>query len=245
MRIVLIASCLLGGSRFQLTTHREPSIWHWRNQYGEVLGGLGTGIGDGDRGVICGREGHCLAAKEVEQETDCDAADAREGSPSNRASSENALSWPATSLYSLGSGSGHANGTHSHQGDQRRTPSPLQLGPGYERHEIVGIGGVVKRKLVRVVRVGACVPEWEDERSRSGLLRRERTGQIRSFCGWCCRVIPGKSDQEEQSASSHAVAHVKHRKSQCGRPRGPLLRSSDTPNVSGSSERVKGNGGYT
>ncbi|KAL2758132.1 hypothetical protein ACRALDRAFT_2100159, partial [Sodiomyces alcalophilus JCM 7366] len=168
-------------------------IWHWRNQYGEVLGGLGTGIGDGDRGVICGREGDCLAAKEVEQETDCDAADARESSPSSKASSENAPFWPATSLYLL-SGGESANGPHSHLGDQRRTPSPMQLGPGYERHEIVGIGGVVKRKLVRVVRVGACVPEWEDERSRSGLLRRERLGQIRSFCGWCCRVIPAKSD---------------------------------------------------
>ncbi|ROT41430.1 hypothetical protein SODALDRAFT_357472 [Sodiomyces alkalinus F11] len=169
-------------------------IWRWRNQYGEVLGGLGTGIGEGDRGVICGREGHCLAAKEVEQETDCDAADAREGSPLSMASSsDNAPAWPATSLYYL-SGGGNANGVHSHLVDERRTPSPMQLGPGYERHEIVGIGGVVKRKLVRLVRVGACVPEWEDERLRSEFLRRNRSGQVRSFCGWCCRVIPGKSD---------------------------------------------------
>ncbi|EEY14375.1 conserved hypothetical protein [Verticillium alfalfae VaMs.102] len=42
-------------------------VWKWRNHYGEVLGGLGTGIGDGDRGVICGRESDCVAAKEVEQ----------------------------------------------------------------------------------------------------------------------------------------------------------------------------------
>ncbi|KAJ3498990.1 hypothetical protein NLG97_g691 [Lecanicillium saksenae] len=52
-------------------------IWRWRNHYGEVLGCLGTGIGDADRGVICGREEHCLGAREREQEIDCDAEDAR------------------------------------------------------------------------------------------------------------------------------------------------------------------------
>jgi hypothetical protein len=157
-----------------LTKHWFESnrIWFWRNQYGEVLGGLGTGIGDGDRGVICGREEACCAAKEREQETDCDAEDAREGS---------------TYPWHTPPGSG----TPSERGE--RTPSP-QLGPGYERHEIEGIGGVVKTKLVRMVRVGACVPIWEDEKTRSEILGREVKARVRSWCGWCWRVIPGGKD---------------------------------------------------
>lgn len=75
-----------------------------------------------------------------------------------------------------------------------RTPSP-QLRSGYQRHEIEGIGGVVKRKLVRMVRVGACVPEWEDEHGvGKRALVREMNGDMRSWCGWCWRVIPGKDD---------------------------------------------------
>ncbi|KAH6690597.1 hypothetical protein F5X68DRAFT_71174 [Plectosphaerella plurivora] len=164
-------------------------IWRWRNHYGEVLGGLGTGIGDGDRGVICGREEACLAAKEREQETDCDAEDAREplltpGSSDGYASSSDS---PRPLAHRQSSSSLHLG--------EHRTPSPLQLGPGYERHEIEGIGGVVKKKLVRMVRVGACVPEWEEDRSRSGIMRREREHQVRTLCGWCYRVVPSAADK--------------------------------------------------
>ncbi|KAM0333230.1 hypothetical protein ACHAQA_001890 [Verticillium albo-atrum] len=159
-------------------------VWKWRSHYGEVLGGLGTGIGDGDRGVICGREADCVAAKEVEQETDCDAEDARE-------SSLEALTPPGTP----GSFLHRHNSNGSVTSEGQRTPSPLQLGPGYERHEIVGIGGVVKKKLVRMVRVGACVPEWEDEKSKHKIMHRERSRQVRSFCGWCCRVIPSNNEK--------------------------------------------------
>lgn len=85
--------------------------------------------------------------------------------------------------------------------DFRRTPTPLssslhQQRPGYARHEIEGIGGVVKTKLVRIVRVGACVPEWEDERHSGQVLGREVSGRARSWCGWCWRAIPGKKDFE-------------------------------------------------
>ncbi|AEO63468.1 256ac23a-9a33-4183-9ee1-fb480e5b72b6 [Thermothielavioides terrestris] len=186
-------------------------IWKWRNQYTEVLGGLGTGIGEGDRGVICGRESECCAAREREQETDGDAEDAREaehyqhssGTPHSIASSSSsnsstttsslspwALGGGATSLGSLGSPS---SGASSLLG--RRTPSPA-LKPGYERHEIEGIGGVMKKKLVRMVRVGACVPEWEDERAKGDILGREMQGLRRSWCGWCRRVIPSRKDYE-------------------------------------------------
>lgn len=182
-----------------LTDEIDPSrVWRWRNQYGEVLGGLGTGIGEGDRGVTCGREEACAGAKECEQETDCDAEDARDssttpwmnlgaslgptaGSASGAAGAGAAM---AASPAGVGIGSGNGNGGGGQSGGtaaaaadgtssddeqhlrvggpgeqlQARTPSP-QLGPGYERHEIEGIGGVVKKKLVRMVRVGACVPE--------------------------------------------------------------------------------------
>lgn len=163
------------------------SIWKWRNQYGEVLGGLGTGIGEGDRGVICGREASCVGSNQREQETDCDAADAREQDENNNNSSNNSnTGYLSASPASSVSGSPPA---------ERRTPSP-QLRPGYARHEIEGISGVIKTKLVRIVRVGACVPEWEDEKNKGQILGREVSGQSRSLCGWCWRIIPGRKDWE-------------------------------------------------
>ncbi|KAI0206741.1 hypothetical protein F4808DRAFT_454658 [Astrocystis sublimbata] len=183
------------------------SIWRWRNQYGEVLGG--TGIGEGNRGVICGREASCLGAHEVESETDCDAADAREqhyhSSPASTPSPPSSFTTgsPMSTFSASGSESGNHNQLH-------RTPSPLShsvgmvsgglgLRPGYARHEIEGIGGVVKTKLVRMMRVGACVPEWEDEKHRGQILEREISGGRRSWCGWCLRVIPGAKDKPSNS----------------------------------------------
>ncbi|KAI1105126.1 hypothetical protein F4804DRAFT_305192 [Jackrogersella minutella] len=181
--------CQPCGRSIRGADHDYKSIWKWRNQYGEVLGGLGTGIGEGDRGVICGREHSCCGSKEREQETDCDAADAREQDEinnNNNGSSTNLSPWTTPSPASSISGSPPS---------ERRTPSP-QLRPGYARHEIEGIGGVVKTKLVRIVRVGACVPEWEDEKSSGEILGHEVSGRSRSWCGWCWRVIPGKKDWE-------------------------------------------------
>ncbi|KAK3944078.1 hypothetical protein QBC46DRAFT_375260 [Diplogelasinospora grovesii] len=190
-------------------------IWRWRNQYGEVLGGLGTGIGEGDRGVICGRESECCAAREREQETDCDAEDAREAdglllgtTPTHSATNSNGSlglwSGPGSvgSLSSLSSTGGGYTPTGT-PGPDRRTPSPA-LKPGYERHEIEGIGGVMKKKLLRMVKIGACVPEWEDEKARGEILGREVQGRVRSWCGWCWRVIPGKKDFEMAKATQAA-----------------------------------------
>lgn len=175
-----------------------------------MLGGLGTGIGDGDRGVICGRETACLAARDREHEVDCDAQDARDSGTAPWLNEQPV--WTTTSTPSppaLGpsaSPAGSPFGPETPVGslieDDRneRTPSP-QLGPGYERHEIEGIGGRVKRKLVRMVRVGACVPEWDDETGcGSRVLAPEVKGCARSWCGWCCRVIPGKKDGNEGGA---------------------------------------------
>lgn len=167
-------------------------IWRWRSHYGEVLGGLGTGIGDGDRGVICGRESDCLAVRECEQEIDCDAEDARDSHTPSTSPTPSPPSAPSSYLEEL---------------RQERTPSP-SLGPGYARHEIEGIGGVVKRKLMKMVKVGACVPEYENEKGPGRrALSREIQGLERSWCGWCWRVVPGKKDLEPGEGSSDEELH--------------------------------------
>lgn len=186
--------CQPCGRSIRGADHEYQRIWRWRNQYGEILGGLGTGIGEGDRGVVCGREADCCAAKEREQQLDCDAEDARDGnvvtSPEPNPGQAQGQLPVDTFLESL----------RLSQTD--RTPSPM-LGPGYNRHEIEGIGGIVKRKRVRMVRVGACVPEWEDERgSGTRVLGREVQGARRSWCGWCYRVIPSEKDLTDAPSSS-------------------------------------------
>lgn len=47
--------------------------WSWRTRYSHYLGGVGTGAGEGNEGVECGRGPSCLAAKIVEHEIECDA----------------------------------------------------------------------------------------------------------------------------------------------------------------------------
>ncbi|EAW24792.1 uncharacterized protein NFIA_102770 [Aspergillus fischeri NRRL 181] len=163
------------------TTYRR--VWTWRTRYSTYLGGLGTGIGEGCQGVKCGREEDCLAAQEIELEVECEADE-----------------------WSL-SGS-----SHNHQDDARihghlspqdellrdqsleRTNSRDEEKPGYFRQEIIGIGGRVKQKAKKRVTVGACVVEYEDERDTGQYLIREEQGLNRSWCGWCCRVIPSKDD---------------------------------------------------
>ncbi|KAG5966096.1 hypothetical protein E4U57_003003 [Claviceps arundinis] len=195
--------CQPCGRSIRGADNEYQSIWRWRTQYGEVLGGLGTGIGDGDRGVICGREAACLAARDREHEVDCDAQDARDNGTAPWDEQPVYMTTANSAPPSLGA---HASSTLSPLGpttllgslieeDRHGQTSSPQLGPGYERHEIEGIGGRVKRKLVRMVRVGACVPEWDDEKGcGSCALAPELKGCARSWCGWCCRVIPGKSD---------------------------------------------------
>jgi hypothetical protein len=71
-------------------------------------------------------------------------------------------------------------------------------GGGFVAQEMQGIGGTVKLKHRRLVRVGAEVDcEAEDEAAaegRSKCLERELKGEARSWCGWCERVIPSKED---------------------------------------------------
>ncbi|KAG9771408.1 hypothetical protein KCU77_g11547, partial [Aureobasidium melanogenum] len=53
--------------------------WTWRSRYSTHLHGIGTGLGTGIEGVQCGRESHCLSARTIFKEIECDAADTRTG----------------------------------------------------------------------------------------------------------------------------------------------------------------------
>lgn len=137
--------------------------WTWRTRYSTYLGGIGTGIGEGNEGVHCGREEACLAAKELEKEIDCDADE-------------------LTALREL-----------------ERTSTPgREWAPGtsYMTQEIEGIGGIVKKKVKKRVKVGAVVKEYEDERDHGCYLGREQEGAMRSWCHWCARIVPGRRDLE-------------------------------------------------
>lgn len=149
------------------TTYKR--IWTWRTRYSTYLGGFGTGIGEGNEGVKCGRGDDCLASKDTEMEIDC-AADGL-----------SSLVWV------------RADNPH---GDPIPDDAWADSGEkaGYLTQEIEGIGGVVKRKIKKRVRIGRTVTEYEDEREKAEYLGREIREENRSWCGWCDRVIPSIGD---------------------------------------------------
>lgn len=138
-------------------------VWTWRSRYSTHIGGLGTGIGEGNQGQKCGRDKECLAAKDHEVEIDCSADDIEE-----------LQSDPSFSTL------------------ERKTSYDRE--PGYFRQEIEGIGGVVKKKVKKRVRIGATVTEYDDERETGKYLEREAQGMDRCWCSWCERVVPGLAD---------------------------------------------------
>lgn len=71
-------------------------------------------------------------------------------------------------------------------------------GTSYLMQEIEGIGGIVKKKVKKRVRLGLAVKEYEDEREHGNYLSREKVGQNRSWCSWCDRVIASKNDEDLQ-----------------------------------------------
>lgn len=86
-------------------------------------------------------------------------------------------------------------------------PCRRRMSSGYSTSEIVGIGGNLKMKLKEMVKVGAIVKEYEDERARcDGFLKREQEGLNRSWCSWCDRVIPGRKDIDGAGKSTESVA---------------------------------------
>ena len=79
-------------------------------------------------------------------------------------------------------------------------------GSSYTTHEIVGIGGRVKKKIQKTVLVGAVVKEYEDERETGSYLKREHDGANRSWCSWCARVVLGKKDVGRPARSTDSIA---------------------------------------
>lgn len=146
--------------------------WTWRTRYSTYLGGLGTGIGEGNEGVECGRGAECLAAKEVEKEIDCDADELAEWRREIEKVEKEGRRWGGTSYFT---------------------------------QEMEGIGGVVKKKVKKRIKVGAAVREHEDERESGEYLDREREGRTRSWCGWCSRAIPSIKDLDECPSSSASL----------------------------------------
>jgi hypothetical protein len=148
-------------------------IWDWRTRYSTYLGGIGTGIGEGNEGVKCARGLHCLGAEDIEVEMDC------------RAGELATLSWMTIEV----------NGTTGEI--QYEAIGEDGERAGYLRQEIEGIGGVVRTKIKRRVKVGKTVEEHEDEREKAEYLVREARGEVRSWCGWCDRVIVDCKDLKE------------------------------------------------
>jgi hypothetical protein len=146
------------------TTYKR--VWTWRSRYSTHIGGLGTGMGEGDQGQKCGRGEDCLDAVESEVEIDCSERPAPLSPPDLKATfSDNA-------------------------------PKSEVLPAGYLRQEVEGIGGVVKKKVKKRVRIGATVWEFDDERGSGKYLEREASGRERGWCAWCGRVVKGQRDRE-------------------------------------------------
>lgn len=164
--------CLSCGNAIRSSDLTYIRGWTWRTRY-STLFGLGTGIGEGNEGVECGRGADCLGAREVEKEIDCDADELAE---------------------------------------LRREMSRVELegggriwgGNSYLTHEMEGIGGVVKKKVKKRIKVGCVVKEYEDERENGSYLEREHGGKSRSWCYWCLRVIPGNKDRGAGQAGEGA-----------------------------------------
>ena len=169
-------------------------VWTWRSRYSTHIGGLGTGMGEGNQGQKCGRGDQCLAGKDLEVEIDCSAEQAAADEPLFHQRTHSQSSHLSSDNY----GHSHLHTAH-HDPSSTLTLAPSRRSstdqsPGYFRQEIEGIGGVVKKKVKKRVRVGATVTEYEDERETGKYLEREAEGINRSWCGWCSRVVPGRDD---------------------------------------------------
>lgn len=170
--VFLCAPC---GQNLRAADTTYKRVWTWRSRYStHIGGGLGTGLGEGNQGQKCGRGEDCLESNGTAVcwvEIDC----------SERKSHESFRE-------------------HEGNGSSRMgTPDYVSNKPGYLQQEIEGIGGVVKKKVKKRIKVGATVWEYEDERETGKYLEREANNLARSWCGWCNRVCTGEKDREDLS----------------------------------------------
>ena len=155
-------------------------------------------MGAGDQGLKCARGEECLDRMEAGLrwvEIDCfeqQAPNAQHCTP------------PSLSEHDSGGlASEHSHADESSSADLRCTDEPTSASnkPGYLRREIEGVGGVVKKKVKKKVRYGATVWEFDDERESGKYLGREASGALRSWCGWCNRVVIGEHDRQQLKQS--------------------------------------------
>ena len=161
------------GAKLAEADTRYRRLWTWRTRYTTDHGGIGTGIGEGNEGMQCARGADCLGAQCVEVEFECPVS-----------------SSPSPS----GSPSGHGYGNSS-DSEGEETPIKDKEDAGYWTQEFEGLGGVVKKKFRKRERVGGTVREWEDESRGGEMLRREKMGEDRSWCGWCGRVVVARDER--------------------------------------------------
>lgn len=159
-------------------------VWTWRTRYHSLGFGLGTGIGEGNEGVKCGRGERCLAARDIIVDMDCAEVGKTTAIVDDHGNE-------IFDLHDL-SATLEPQEPESHREDSA----------GYYRQEIEGIGkNIIKKKLKKRMRVGATVAEHEDERHSGKHLERERTNEVRSWCAWCDRVILSDQDKERLSTN--------------------------------------------
>lgn len=168
--------CLSCGHNLRANDTTYRRVWTWRSRYStHIGGGVGTGLGVGNQGQKCGRGDQCLETGSSSiswVEIDCSESHGED-------SQEQSLSRIGTPV------------------SEQSGPGMNSSRPGYFQQEVEGIGGVVKKKVKRKVKVGATVVEHEDERKDPRrYLEREATGKERSWCGWCGRVCLGTNDRQ-------------------------------------------------
>ena len=174
-RGMYLCSCCGYNLRAHDTTYKR--VWRWRSRYStHIGGGIGTGLGLGNQGQKCGRGKHCLESG-VESiawmETEC----------SDGSNAEVAMEPLSRTTTPMADGSGSPSATNR---------------PGYLQQEVEGIGGVVKKKIKKKVKVGATVYEYDNERKSGKDRGREVSGKQRSWCAWCDRVCLGEQDRQVQ-----------------------------------------------
>ncbi|KIV83024.1 hypothetical protein PV11_05085 [Exophiala sideris] len=162
--------CVPCGQNLTAADTTYQRVWTWRSRYStHIGGGLGTGLGEGNQGQKCGKGEACLdnGGKAVcWVEVDCS-----EGTTEEREHEGHSLS-------------------------RAGTPDYINNKPGYLQQEIEGIGGVVKKKVKKRMKVGGTVWEYDDERESGKYLEREAQRRIRSWCAWCNRLCPDEKDRE-------------------------------------------------
>ena len=151
-------------------------------RYTTYLGGLGTGIGEGNEGVKCARGRDCLGAAEVEVEVECERSSGDDGSE--------ALLKNMPSKGSLGGGLN------------------AEEKAGYSWREVEGLGGVVRKKVRKRERVGGCIGEWEDGEVEVVVDGRSWCG----WCGRVVLKAEGAEEEDAKGEAERVVCRIEKRR---------------------------------